>query len=106
MSWIDNLRDASLRGVPFKVDEDEATFGRRMQVHEYPNQDKPCAEDIGRATRRFIVQAYLAGDDYFEQRNNLIEAVEKPESCKLVHPFYGEKTVTVTDKVRVSHTKD
>ncbi|MDU5780386.1 MAG: DNA circularization N-terminal domain-containing protein [Pantoea sp.] len=106
MSWIDNLQDASLRGVPFKVDEDEATFGRRVQVHEYPNRDKPWAEDIGRATRRFSVQAYLVGDDYFEQRNRLIEAVEKPGSCTLVHPFYGEMTVTVTDEVRVSHTRD
>lgn len=106
MSWIDNLQDASLRGVPFKVDEDEATFGRRVQVHEYPNRDKPWAEDMGRATRRFSVQAYLVGDDYFEQRNRLIEAVEKPGSCTLVHPFYGEMTVTVTDEVRVSHTKD
>lgn len=106
MSWIDNLQDASLRGVPFKVDEDEATFGRRVQVHEYPNRDKPWAEDMGRATRRFSVQAYLIGDDYFEQRNKLIEAVEKPGSCTLVHPFYGEMTVTVTDEVRVSHTKD
>jgi prophage DNA circulation protein len=106
MSWIDNLQDASLRGVPFKVDEDEATFGRRVQVHEYPNRDKPWAEDMGRATRRFSVQAYLVGDDYFEQRNRLIEAVEKPGSCTLVHPFYGEMSVTVTDEVRVSHTKD
>jgi prophage DNA circulation protein len=106
MSWIDNLQDASLRGVTFKVDEDEATFGRRVQVHEYPNRDKPWAEDMGRATRRFSVQAYLVGDDYFEQRNRLIEAVEKPGSCTLVHPFYGEMTVTVTDEVRVSHTKD
>lgn len=106
MSWIDNLQDASLRGVPFKVDEDEATFGRRVQVHEYPNRDKPWAEDMGRATRRFSVQAYLVGDDYFEQRNRLIEAVEKSGSCTLVHPFYGEMTVTVTDEVRVSHTKD
>lgn len=106
MSWIDNLQDASLRGVPFKVDEDEATFGRRVQVHEYPNRDKPWAEDMGRATRKFNVQAYLIGDNYFEQRNKLIEAVEKPGSCTLVHPFYGEMTVTVTDEVRVSHTKD
>lgn len=106
MSWIDNLQDASLRGIPFKVDEDEATFGRRVQVHEYPNRDKPWAEDMGRATRRFSVQAYLVGDDYFEQRNRLIEAVEKPGSCTLVHPFYGEMTVIVTDEVRVSHTKD
>lgn len=106
MSWIDNLQDASIRGVPFKVDEDEATFGRRVQVHEYPNRDKPWAEDLGRATRRFSIQAYLIGDDYFEQRNRLIEAVEKPGRCTLVHPFYGEMTVTVTDEVRVSHTKD
>lgn len=104
MSWIDNLQDASLRGVPFKVEEDEATFGRRVQVHEYPNRDKPWAEDLGRATRRFSVQAYLIGDDFFEQRNRLIEAIEKPGSCTLVHPFYGEMTVTVDDAVRVSHS--
>ncbi|MFT4271277.1 MAG: DNA circularization N-terminal domain-containing protein [Pantoea sp.] len=106
MSWIDNLQDASIRGVPFKVEEDEATFGRRVQVHEYPNRDKPWSEDLGRATRKFSVQAYLIGDDYFEQRNKLIEAVEKPGSCTLVHPYYGEMTVTVTDEVRVSHTRD
>ncbi|ELY2553005.1 DNA circularization N-terminal domain-containing protein [Cronobacter sakazakii] len=104
MSWKDNLQDASLRGVPFKVEEDEATFGRRVQVHEYPNRDKPWAEDLGRATRRFSVQAYLIGDDYFEQRNKLIEAIEKPGSCTLVHPYYGEMTVTVDDAVRVSHS--
>ncbi|MEN4843378.1 DNA circularization N-terminal domain-containing protein, partial [Pantoea agglomerans] len=78
MSWNDNLQDASLRGIAFKVDSDEATFGRRVQVHEYPNRDKPWAEDLGRATRRFSVQAYLIGDDFFEQRNRLIEAIEKP----------------------------
>lgn len=104
MSWIDNLQDASLRGIPFKVEEDEATFGRRVQVHEYPNRDKPWAEDLGRATRRFSVQAYLIGDDFFEQRNRLIEAIEKPGACTLVHPFYGEMTITVDDAVRVSHS--
>lgn len=105
MSWIDNLQDASLRGVPFKVEEDEATFGRRVQVHEYPNRDKPWAEDLGRATRRFSVQAYLIGDDFFEQRNRLIAAIEKPGACTLVHPFYGEMTITVDDAVRVSHSQ-
>ena len=104
MSWIDKLQDASLRGIPFKVEEDEATFGRRVQVHEYPNRDKPWAEDLGRATRRFSIQAYLIGDDFFEQRNRLIEAIEKPGACTLVHPFYGEMTITVDDAVRISHS--
>ncbi len=106
MSWMDNLQDASFRGVPFKVDQDEATLGRRVQVHEYPNRDKPWAEDLGRATRRFSVQAYLIGDDFFTQRNRLIEQIEKPGAGTLVHPYYGEMTVTVTDEVRVSHTRD
>lgn len=106
MSWKDNLQDASLRGIAFKVDSDEATFGRRVQVHEYPNRDKPWAEDLGRATRRFSVQAYLIGDDFFEQRNRLIEAIEKPGSCTLVHPYYGEMTVVVDDAVRVSHSQN
>ncbi|WP_275269281.1 DNA circularization protein [Pantoea ananatis] len=105
MSWKDNLQDASLRGISFKVDSDEATFGRRVQVHEYPSRNKPWAEDLGRATRRFSVQAYLIGDDFFEQRNRLIEAIEKPGPCTLVHPYYGEMTVTVTDEVRVSHSQ-
>lgn len=105
MSWKDKLQDASLRGIAFKVDSDEATFGRRVQVHEYPNRDKPWAEDLGRATRRFSVQAYLIGDDFFEQRNRLIEAIEKPGSCTLVHPYYGEMTVVVDDAVRVSHSQ-
>lgn len=106
MSWIDNLQDASFRGVSFKIDGDEATFGRRVQVHEYPNRDKPWSEDMGRATRRFSVQAYLIGDDFFEQRNRLIEQIEKPGTGTLVHPYYGEMTVTVTDEVRVSHSRD
>ncbi|TKV19535.1 DNA circularization N-terminal domain-containing protein [Citrobacter sp. wls613] len=105
MSWKDNLQDASLRGIAFKVEEDEATFGRRVQVHEYPNRDKPWAEDLGRATRRFSVQAYLIGDDFFEQRNRLIEAIEKPGACTLIHPYYGEMNVVVDDAVRVSHSQ-
>jgi prophage DNA circulation protein len=105
MSWKDNLQDASLRGIAFKVEEDEATFGRRVQVHEYPNRDKPWTEDLGRATRRFSVQAHLIGDDFFEQRDRLIEAIEKPGACTLIHPYYGEMNVVVDDAVRVSHSQ-
>lgn len=105
-SWKDNLQDASLRGIPFKVSEDEATFGRRVQIHEYPKRDKPFAEDMGRATRKFSVQAYVIGDDFFQQRNKLIEAIEKPGACTLVHPYYGEMIVVLDDTVRVGHSVD
>ncbi|EGK8325810.1 DUF2313 domain-containing protein [Escherichia coli] len=63
INWRDNLYDASFRGVPFSVESDEGSFGRRVQVHEYPNRDKPYTEDLGRATRRLTINAYLVGAD-------------------------------------------
>ncbi|WP_315710042.1 DNA circularization protein [Brenneria uluponensis] len=104
MSWKDYLQDASLRGVPFKVSSDEARFGRRVQVHEYPNRDKPYSEDLGRATRRFSVEAYVIGDDFMIQRNKLINEIEKAGAAKLVHPYYGEMSITIDELARVTHT--
>uniref|UniRef100_A0A3B0MG10 DNA circulation N-terminal domain-containing protein n=1 Tax=Arsenophonus endosymbiont of Trialeurodes vaporariorum TaxID=235567 RepID=A0A3B0MG10_9GAMM len=103
-SWKDNLRSASFRGVPFQVEDDEGKFGRRVQVHEYPNRDKPYTEDLGRATRRFNIGAYLVGDDFFEARDRLIVAIDTPWPGALVHPYYGEIAVCVDGEVRVSHS--
>ncbi|MBE1746879.1 DNA circularization N-terminal domain-containing protein, partial [Escherichia coli] len=33
--WRDRLQDASFRGVPFKVEEESAGTGRRVETHEY-----------------------------------------------------------------------
>lgn len=46
MTWKDRLQDASFRGVPFKVEEESAGTGRRVETHEYPNRDKPYTEDL------------------------------------------------------------
>lgn len=35
MTWKDRLQDASFRGVPFKVEEESAGTGRRVETHEY-----------------------------------------------------------------------
>ncbi|MFP1742522.1 DNA circularization protein [Lonsdalea quercina] len=106
MSWIDNLHDASLRGVKFKISGDEAQFGRRVQVHEYPNRDKPYSEDLGRATRHFSVEAYVIGDDFMEQRNRLIQEIEKEGPATLIHPYYGEMSITINEPARISHAND
>ncbi|HAW0191952.1 TPA: DNA circularization protein, partial [Escherichia coli] len=90
INWRDNLYDASFRGVPFSVESDEGSFGRRVQVHEYPNRDKPYTEDLGRATRRLTINAYLVGDDYAEQRDRLITAIETAGPGTLIHPQFGE----------------
>lgn len=104
INWRDNLYDASFRGVPFSVESDEGSFGRRVQVHEYPNRDKPYTEDLGRATRRLTINAYLVGDDYAEQRDRLITAIETAGPGTLIHPQFGEMQGCIDGQVTVSHS--
>jgi len=104
MTWREELQPASFRGVPFEVEGDSGTFGRRTQVHEYPQRDKPWTEDLGRATRSFEITAFLIGDDYLQRRDALLAALETEGSGALVHPWYGELTVNIKDPARVSHS--
>jgi len=103
MTWRDDLQKASFRGVAFEVESDDATFGRRVEVHEYPQRDMPYAEDLGRKARERTLTAFVIGDDYLTKRDALLAAVEKAGAGELVHPYYGRMTVTVTN-VQVSHT--
>ncbi|MCD7099123.1 DNA circularization N-terminal domain-containing protein [Stenotrophomonas sp. MMGLT7] len=97
MSWKDQLRPASFRGVEFHVEYDYGTFGRRTVPHEYPYRDKPFVEDMGRAARRMRINAIILGADYMAQRDALIAAVETAGPGKLVHPQFGEMQVSVID---------
>lgn len=97
MSWRDQLQAASFRGVAFHVVRTTDSFGRRTVLHEYPFRDKPYVEDMGRAARRVRVQAIVIGDDYMAERDRLIEAIEQEGPGKLVHPYLGELTVSITE---------
>jgi len=90
------LLPASFRGVPFAVVNDELAGGRRQVVHQYPGREKPWAEDLGRAARRwrfrgFIVDGdvVLAGGPIQLQRALLIAALEKEGPGTLTHPTLG-----------------
>ncbi|WP_164151621.1 DNA circularization protein [Stenotrophomonas maltophilia] len=97
MSWKDQLRKASFRGVEFHVLNDMATFGRRTLPHEYPFRDVPYVEDIGRAARRLRIDAIILGEDYMSVRDALIVAIETEGPGKLIHPQYGEMLVSLVD---------
>lgn len=98
----DSLRPASFRGVPFQVDASDFGIGRRAQVHEYPQRDKPWVEDLGRATREINFDAFVVGDDYVDQANKLIAALEAAGPGTLVHPWFGTLTVSLKELARVS----
>lgn len=105
-TWHFSIRPASFRGVPFKVAEDEATFGRRTVPHEYPLRDVPYTEDMGRKVRRYSVSAYVIGSDFMAQRDRLLTALEQGGSGTLIHPFYGSLTVNVDGDITFRHSRD
>lgn len=104
------LYEASFRGVPFHVTKVDLTVGRRTVTHEYPQRDKPYVEDIGRATRKLTFTAFVVGDDYIQQVQRLIGAIETPGEGLLVHPHLGEmrccleqaSTITFTNTTRTA----
>ena len=96
-SWRDKLQPASFRGVPFKVDAADWSGGRRLQVHEYPQRDKPFVEDLGRKSREIAITAFVLGDDYAAQRDKLLEALERGGAGELVHPWYGALQVEAAE---------
>ncbi|MDA8487487.1 DNA circularization protein [Kluyvera sp. Awk 3] len=112
--WQSQLRASSFRGVPFAVVAEEGSHGRRQAVHEYPWRDTAWIEDIGRATRRFIIRGFLiqnslvyGGGDAITQRQSLIAACEAKGSGTLVHPTLGELTVSIPENgLRVSGSTD
>jgi len=96
--WKAGLRSASFRGVPFRVTDHTADTGRRVAEHEFPLRDIGFTEDLGRATRRWRITAYVIGDDYFTDRDALVEAcADSAEPGTLVHPWLGEKQVRCTN---------
>jgi prophage DNA circulation protein len=96
MSWRDNLRKASFRGVEFHFEDSSLDAGRRQQIHVYPGRDIPYAEDLGRKAREFALTGYVIGDDYIVRRDAILAAIEKKGSGALVHPYWGERNVVVT----------
>ncbi len=60
--WPATLWPASFMGVPFWVERDHATTGRRISVTSFPGVDEPFNEDLGRIARTVEITGYFIGD--------------------------------------------
>ena len=87
--WYEQLQPGSWRGVGFYIDAGQTAAGRRIALHEYPYRDDAWPEDLGKLPRRFMVQAFLVGDDVYQQRDAMLRVVEQSGSGTLVHPTLG-----------------
>ncbi len=107
--WRQNLQPASFNGVGFKVDVDAKASGRRIGPHEFPKQDTPYAEDMGRRIRRVTVTAYIVSGpdqpDYQSARDALVAVLEAEGAGLLIHPTLGTDTVVV-DTYSVTESRE
>ena len=88
-AWFQQLQPGSWRGVGFVLDAGDTAAGRRVAIHEYPYRDEAWAEDLGKLPRRFSIQAFMVGDDCYQQRDDMLRAAEQPGAGTLVHPTLG-----------------
>jgi prophage DNA circulation protein len=105
MTWRDNLRPASFRGVPFKVKDRSEKGGRAIDNHEFPKRNSNFAEDMGRSARHIQVEAYLIGPDYMSQRDALIDACEKV-GVATYQDYWGRSLEVVCESYDLKETQE
>lgn len=104
--WLARYRQAKFRGINFFVPTADNSGGRRAAIFEFPNQDTPYVEDMGRKVRRFSIEAIVVDDDYIIRRDQLIRALEKRGVGKLVHPYIGTLDVICLDYTYNENSRD
>lgn len=106
MSWVDGYLQASFRDVPFFIREASTKKSRRNVKHIYPRRDVVEHEDLGQDDTDFMLQAYLIGDDYYDQRAALEEALDQGGPGELVHPYRGIIPVVVNSYTISERTEE
>lgn len=102
MSFIDRLT-ASIRGVEFLLNTVDGKGGRRAIPREYPKRENGWTEDNGAVLTNEQITGKVVGRNYLEELRALLDALNEPGTCEMVHPWWGVRTVQVGE---VSHRLD
>lgn len=93
---MEKLQPASFRGVPFLVEFETKTGGKKIVSHEFVNSDERFVEELGELPPSFTVDAIIHGEDAINERLNLERVLREPGLGELVHPVYGTLQVKST----------
>jgi prophage DNA circulation protein len=111
--FFDRLQPASFGEVPFAVESNRLSTGRKTAVHDYPFRDQVWVEDLGKRSRHFEIVGYLidgdvktGGGSVQSQRDALLEVVELGDGWTLVHPTLGTIKNVVCLDCEVIERKD
>lgn len=95
--WRERLRKGTFRDVAFHTEIASGSAGRRVALHEYPQQEKYFTEDLGKKAESERLKVFVIGADYDLARDELMAALNKAGAGKLVHPYLGTLMIQVQD---------
>ena len=106
--WRDRWQQATFRGAMFFVETGGRAGGRRVALHQYPKRNVPYAEDMGKQANRFVVQGYLIGPHYLDDKDALIEALEKdgPGMLRLPLPYKMRDVEVMVQQYSVTESRE
>lgn len=99
MAWLDEIDDASFRGVAFQVEKLTLRGGQRVANHEYPMRNTPYSEPLGGRQKVFSFTGFVDSTNGFAARNAFIAALDTNGSGLLIHPTYGQLQVTAGEYI-------
>jgi prophage DNA circulation protein len=79
--------DAKFNNVPFCVQTDSRSGGRRVHVHEFPSRENWANEDLGRLRQQVDVQGYVYGPEHDRWAEKLFNACTSPSISMLYLPM-------------------
>jgi len=109
VTWRERLRPGSFRGVPFLVESATTTHEVFADEQVFPGRERAGdavhVEPLGSGPERFQVDAFVTGPDYDQARDALVQALLEPGPGRLVHPYRGERVVSIVGQVRVTEQR-
>lgn len=85
--WTKALRAASFRGVPFRVDVEQAEGARRLSISPIAYAETSVIEDMGREPRIVSLSAYVVGDTADAAALALVAALDASGAALLALPM-------------------
>lgn len=85
--WLTALKPAAFRGVPFRVEYEDAEGARRLSISPIAYAETSVIEDMGRDPRLVTLTAYVAGDRADSAAMAMIGALDAKGPALLVLPM-------------------
>lgn len=104
MSWRQERKPASFRGIEFEARALTRSGGNALVVDKLPESDEYTVGELGNEPDGNRLVGFVHGDDHLDQWVNLEAAFRKRGAGELVHPWRGQllafvKTWTVTHDI-------